>query len=72
MSDMVSFEPLLNQKQVAQLSGLSESSLEKFRMSGDGPRFVRIGRAVRYRPADVRKWLDGLRAVRTTHEIATA
>lgn len=39
--------------------GLSASSLEKMRMTGDGPRFIRLGgRAVGYDVADLDDWLD--------------
>ena len=42
--------------------GLSESSLEKFRLSGDGPPFVRIGsRAVGYLVSDLDEWLASRR-----------
>lgn len=33
--------------------GLAESTLEKLRCSGEGPKFVKLGRAVRYRVADL-------------------
>ena len=35
-------------RQLAHLIGVSESSLAKARMRGDGPQFVKIGRSVRY------------------------
>ena len=42
--------------------GLSESTLEKKRLSADGPRFVRLGgRAVGYDIADLDVWLDAQR-----------
>lgn len=37
--------------------GLSESTLEKRRLTGDGPPFVKIGRAVRYRICDLDAWI---------------
>jgi predicted DNA-binding transcriptional regulator AlpA len=71
-ASVTSFEPLIGQREVARLSGLSESTLEKFRLTGNGPAFMKIGRAVRYRPADVRAWLAGFRTARTTRKAATA
>jgi predicted DNA-binding transcriptional regulator AlpA len=50
-------EPLLSVAQVAKLTGRAVSTLEKDRLTGHGPRYVKLGRLVRYRPADVRAWL---------------
>ncbi|QQS10735.1 MAG: DNA-binding protein [Rhodospirillales bacterium] len=36
--------------------GLSASTLEKKRCTGGGPPFVKYGKAVRYRVADLRAW----------------
>jgi predicted DNA-binding transcriptional regulator AlpA len=52
-------EPLLSVAQVAKLTGRAVSTLEKDRLTGSGPRYVKLGRQVRYRPADVRAWLSG-------------
>jgi predicted DNA-binding transcriptional regulator AlpA len=42
----------------AEYVGLSHSTLEKFRLTGEGPKFVRIGvRAVGYRIEDLEAWL---------------
>lgn len=53
-------EALLNTNQVAKIVALSPRTLEKMRLSGDGPRFLQLGgrRAVRYRPSDVAAWLE--------------
>jgi predicted DNA-binding transcriptional regulator AlpA len=51
-------EPLLSVAQVAKLTGRAVSTLEKDRLTGYGPRYVKLGRQVRYRPADVRAWLS--------------
>ena len=36
---------------------MSESFLAKARMNGDGPRYLKLGRAVRYRESDLVAWL---------------
>lgn len=56
-------EKLLTTKQVAELTGMSESWFEHQRWLGgdEGPRYVKIGRSVRYRSADVQEWLDRAR-----------
>ena len=53
---------LLNEKQVAQLAGVSTSWLQKLRMLGDGPKFYKLGKAVRYAEKDVLQWLESQRA----------
>jgi predicted DNA-binding transcriptional regulator AlpA len=40
--------PLLKQKEVAELIGMSEAWLEQQRHMKKGPSFIKIGRAVRY------------------------
>jgi predicted DNA-binding transcriptional regulator AlpA len=44
---------LLSAREAATLLHLSERTLERFRVSGTGPKFVRLGRSVRYRLADI-------------------
>lgn len=52
-------ETLLTSDEVARWLGIRRCTLEKARSTrlGDFPPYVRIGRAVRYRPADVEAWL---------------
>jgi predicted DNA-binding transcriptional regulator AlpA len=46
----------------ADYTGLSASTLEKRRLSGDGPPFIRLGvRAVGYDVGDLDAWLDAQR-----------
>jgi hypothetical protein len=47
----------------ARLIGVSESSLAKARMRGDGPEFVKVGRSVRYSRAAGLAWM----AARSRH-----
>jgi predicted DNA-binding transcriptional regulator AlpA len=42
----------------AEILGLAEQTLRKLRMTGNGPPFVKLGRAVRYRQADLDAWLS--------------
>lgn len=37
--------------------GLAVSTLEKLRVSGGGPQYVKLGRAVRYRISDLEEYL---------------
>ena len=43
----------LTEREVADLLGLSVATLRAWRHRGKGPRFLRLGRSVRYLPSDV-------------------
>jgi predicted DNA-binding transcriptional regulator AlpA len=62
-------QELLRTSGAAAKTGLSVSTLNKLRCSGGGPAFLKLGRAVRYKPADLKDWLDS-RRVMSTSEIA--
>ncbi len=50
---------ILRTPKAAEYLGLSASTLEKKRLSGDGPTFIRLGgRAVGYDVGDLDEWLD--------------
>ena len=51
-------EDLLTTKQAAQFVGLSESTLNQYRVTGRGPKFIRLGgtRLVRYDRAQLEAW----------------
>lgn len=50
---------ILRQNGAAKYVGLAESTLEKFRSIGGGPRFVRLGaRAVGYDLRDLDEWIE--------------
>jgi excisionase family DNA binding protein len=51
-------DSLLNQKQAAHVLGVSVRTLERHRVSGTGPRWVRLGRLVRYRQSDLDGWVE--------------
>jgi len=49
---------MMTERQVAEHLNMSVGSLRKWRRLRTGPRFVRIGRGLRYRRRDVEAWLD--------------
>jgi predicted DNA-binding transcriptional regulator AlpA len=51
-------ENLLNEHDVARVTGLSVASVRRWRLLKIGPRATKIGAAVRYRPEDLKAWLD--------------
>jgi excisionase family DNA binding protein len=58
---------LLTQREAAAELRLSQRTLERFRVSGGGPTYVKAGRLVRYREADLEAWITS-RAVNNTSE----
>ena len=44
--------------EAAAYTGFAESTLEKLRVSGDGPLYIRVGRVVVYDPDDLDAWLS--------------
>lgn len=50
-------ETLLTPKEAAKFLRVSESFLAKARMRGDGPRYRKLSRAVRYAMSDLLAWL---------------
>jgi predicted DNA-binding transcriptional regulator AlpA len=58
---------LLSAREAASLLQLSERTLERFRVSGTGPKFVRLGRSIRYRLIDIEAFIAS-RIVGSTSE----
>jgi len=50
-------DPLLYPKEAAKLLSVSISWLAKSRLTGTGPRFVKIGRSVRYSESSLREYI---------------
>jgi excisionase family DNA binding protein len=42
----------------AEYLGIPKSTLEKMRLTGDGPLYVKAGRIVVYRKSDIDRWLE--------------
>ena len=60
---------LLTQREAALNLRLSERTLERLRVTGTGPRFVRAGRSVRYRETDLEVWIASCVVGSTSEEI---
>ncbi len=63
MNAMNDAELLVNESEAARLLTLAPSTLRIWRSKGRGPRFVRLGRAVRYRIADLQAFVAAGSAV---------
>ena len=49
---------LLNEHEIARVTGLSVASVRRWRLLRQGPKYIKIGAAVRYRPDDISAWLE--------------
>lgn len=57
-ADALPDHALIDERTVAALSAHAVKTVQRWRVSGDGPAFVRVaGRSVRYRIGTVREWL---------------
>lgn len=60
---------LLDQGKAAAWLCLSERTLERWRVSGEGPPFAKLGRRVLYRQSDLDDWIAS-RVVASTSDLA--
>ena len=51
-------DELLTTSEAAQYVRLGKPTLERFRLSGNGPLYAKLGGAVRYRQADLDQWIS--------------
>ena len=49
--------PLIDERQLCVDLGISSVTATKWRANAEGPPFIKVGRLVRYRRADVEAWL---------------
>ena len=49
---------LMNEYDVAGITGLSVASVRRWRLLRQGPKYLKIGAAVRYKPEDIATWLE--------------
>ncbi len=51
-------EPLLKDTETAKRLNVSVFTLRNWRVDGKGPKWVTLGRAVRYRPEDLEQYIE--------------
>jgi predicted DNA-binding transcriptional regulator AlpA len=51
---------------VAEYLGKSVASLSQMRYTGTGPKFVRVGRSIRYKQSDIEQWIADNTHISTT------
>lgn len=54
-------------REAADYLKLGKPTLERLRLTGNGPRFAKLGKSVRYRRADLDAWLAS-KLIRSTSE----
>ncbi len=59
-------ETYLTQTEAAELLRISPRTLERYRVAGSGPRFVKAGRRVIYRSSDIEAWTEANTFASTT------
>jgi len=58
MPNKSNLEALLTEHDVARITGLSVASVRRWRLFKQGPRYLKLGSAVRYRAEDIQAWLE--------------
>ena len=61
---------LLTEEQAAERLHVQTSTLQAWRVSGQGPKFVKVGRLVRYAEVDIESYIEA-RRVTSTNEAVT-
>ena len=60
----------LRTKEAAAYCGSSKSTFEKYRLTGEGPVYLKIGRVVVYDRADIDAWLDSKKRISTSEAVS--
>lgn len=61
---------LLTEKQAARILSVGDKCLQAWRVRGGGPTYLKIGRLVRYKQADLESWLQTRRRESTSETIS--
>ena len=55
---MMTENQLMPEREAAKLAGFSIAAFIKWRREGRGPRYIRVGRSIRYRLSDLLNWIE--------------
>lgn len=55
--------PMMSEKEVSEWLGVTKGAVAKWRTDGTGPAYSRMGKLIRYAPADVDAWITARRGV---------
>lgn len=72
--DAADLPEMITRRQLAEYLGMTEPALSMMVNRRQGPRFIRLGRSIRYRREDVLAWLDErvVDPARTVHSSTTS
>ena len=51
-------DQLYNEKETAKLLSLSVKTLQRYRYTGGGPIYIKLGKSVRYKESDIEKYVS--------------
>lgn len=51
-------EALLNEHDVARLTGLSVATIRRRRLLRQSPKYLKLGNSVKYKPSDLQAWIE--------------
>jgi predicted DNA-binding transcriptional regulator AlpA len=51
-------ETLLTEDDIARITGMSLGTVRRWRLLNQGPPYLKLNSAVRYRPSDLAEWLN--------------
>lgn len=69
-ADAQQAERLVDEVAAAEILQISRRTLQAWRVKGGGPRYVRVGRAVRYSVTDLNSWIEARKASSTSEHAA--
>ena len=58
LEDSPIYSEYLNPKDAARFTSFTPKALERMRQRGEGPRYSKVGRSIRYALADLRAWVE--------------
>jgi predicted DNA-binding transcriptional regulator AlpA len=56
--ELETLQPMLNERDVARITGMSVQTIRRWRLLQGGPKYLKIGSAVRYKLKDISDWLE--------------
>jgi hypothetical protein len=63
---------IVSTKVAAAIADVSPRTLERKRVSGTGPKFLKLGKSVRYRISDIEEWLIANEHTSTSSVVVTS
>ena len=60
---------LLTEREVESIYSIKIRTLQKWRWQGGGPPYYKLGRAVRYKPADIERYIEARKCMSTSDRV---